>query len=92
MVWSKTASNYVASWRFFILRGGSLARLAVVGFALGLVWGVLVVKVHGLPGQDKRDMFKESRDMRKNWDDRERDAAKLKSQMCRDFPTSKACQ
>jgi hypothetical protein len=56
MAWFKSASNYIADWRTFSVKGSSLRQLAVFAVVLGFLWGIGVVVVHGLPGSDAREM------------------------------------
>lgn len=87
MRWQKgVTEKHVYDWRFFSLQDGSIGRLLVTGFLVGLVYAVLIVKVWpGLPGDEMRNLAS-------NWDKAREKAALVKEQMCRDFPDSKACQ
>jgi len=87
MRWQKGISDkHVYDWQFFSLQDGSIGRLLVTGFVLGLVYAVLLVKVWpGLPGEEVRKLGRD-------WHNATEQAAYDKAEMCKQFPTSKACQ
>lgn len=85
MAWQKTTSNYVANWQMFRITFSSLAQLAAVSLLIGLLWGVLVVKIHGLPGDPHRDI-------EKNWKAGRAEDERLTKEICRDFPHSGVCK
>lgn len=87
MRWKKGISDtHVYDWQFFSLQDGSIGRLLVTGFLVGLVYAVAIVKVWpGLPGEEVRKLGRD-------WHNATDQAAYDKAEMCKQFPTSKACQ
>lgn len=87
MRWKKGLSDtHVYDWQFFSLQDGSIGRLLVTGFLVGLVYAVAIVKVWpGLPGEEVRKLGRD-------WHNATDQAAYDKAEMCKQFPTSKACQ
>jgi hypothetical protein len=87
MRWKKRLSDtHVYDWQFFSLQDGSIGRLLVTGFLVGLVYAVAIVKVWpGLPGEEVRKLGRD-------WHNATDQAAYDKAEMCKQFPTSKACQ
>ncbi len=65
MVWKKTTSNYVGDWHVFNISGRSLLQIAKVSFVVGLIWGIGVCKIYGLPGDKHRQYLKEMEDLKK---------------------------
>lgn len=87
MRWKKGLSDtHVYDWQFFRLEDASVFRLLVIGFLVGLVYAVAIVKVWpGLPGEEVRKLGRD-------WRNAADQAAYDKAEMCKQFPTSKACQ
>ena len=87
MRWKKGLSDtHVYDWHFFRLEDASVVRLLVIGFLVGLVYAVAIVKVWpGLPGEEVRKLGRD-------WKNATDQAAYDKAEMCKQFPTSKACQ
>jgi hypothetical protein len=87
MRWKKGLSDtHVYDWQFFSLQDGSIGRLLVTGFLVGLVYAVAIVKVWpSLPGEEVRKLGRD-------WHNATDQAAYDKAEMCKQFPTSKACQ
>jgi hypothetical protein len=87
MRWKKGLSDtHVYDWQFFSLQDGSIGRLMVTGFLVGLVYAVAIVKVWpGLPGEEVRKLGRD-------WHNATEQAEYDKAEMCKQFPTSKACQ
>lgn len=87
MRWKKGLSDtHVYDWQFFRLEDASVFRLLVIGFLVGLVYAVGIVKVWpGLPGEEVRKLGRD-------WHNATEQAAYDKAEMCKQFPTSKACQ
>jgi hypothetical protein len=54
-MWKKTTNRYVADVRKFETRGRSLVQLAKYGLIVGVIWGVMVVFIYGLPGDKARE-------------------------------------
>jgi hypothetical protein len=85
MAWIKSTSTHVADIRAFSLTGRSMRQLAGYGLALGVLYGVAVVKLHGLPGDDERAV-------RARWNSGARQAAELHDEVCRKHPESGVCK